>query len=646
MFLNISQIEEALTRLKSIHPFYGIVFLVCKRENLPVGDPIPFPISTKETEFLEQYYKPNRSSEFFYRVFRTSNKEKHWVHWKKYASSTLQSIRTQTVFAKAFIHEPRSDKWGWGMNYLDVLRSNLLQNLPPYRGEKVPLFYLAVWLYREREWAIDATAKDVIDTFIKEFHISELEKENIFEVSVPISLYPNLLFQETMVTWEDLREIIGLPPDAKPEEGAALRFLELREIGPAAIFRYEPADRLNIITGDNSLGKTFILETIWWALTGQWLEYPALPCKNVPKKKPRIAFSISTDGRRSQTFSADYNWDKQKWRAIAKREALPGLVIYARFDGSFAVWDPARTFLADEEGRARKGPAHLFFKRRDIWNGLSTKDEYQREQWLCNGLIRDWVTWQLGGDRYKEYYDALVACLKALSPSGVESLTPGEPMKLSIEDARDFPTLRMPYGDVPVVHASAGVQRIVALAYILVWTWYEHLRNSSVIRRRPQRRLVLMIDEVEAHLHPRWQRIIVPALMEVISELSSSISPQIHMATHSPMIMASAETVFNEQTDDLHHLKLVGHDVVLEELPFIKRGRADLWLMSDVFGLEHARSLPAEQAIEDAKALQLVDSPTPEAVREVNARLVKYLAQDDDFWPRWRYFAKQYGVDG
>jgi hypothetical protein len=179
----------------------------------------------------------------------------------------------------------------------------------------------------------------------------------------------------------------------------------------------------------------------------------------------------------------------------------------------------------------------------------------------------------------------------------------------------------------------------------LVWAWQEHLVSSSIIRREAQRHLVLIVDEVEAHLHPLWQRLIVPAIMKVASELSVAVKPQLHIATHSPLVLASAETVFDERLDNLHHLKLVGGNAVLEELPFIKRGRADLWLVSDVFGLGQARSLPAERAIEEAKALQQATDPPAEKVRDVNSRLIRLLASDDEFWPRWRYFAQQHGVE-
>ena len=134
--------------------------------------------------------------------------------------------------------------------------------------------------------------------------------------------------------------------------------------------------------------------------------------------------------------------------------------------------------------------------------------------------------------------------------------------------------------------------------------------------------------------------------MAAIEELSVGLTPQLHIATHSPMVMASAEPLFNEATDDLHHLKLDGKLVILEELPFIRRGTADKWLMSDVFALPLARSVPGEKAIEAAKALQQLDTNevNSDVVREIHERLVKFLASDDAFWPRWTYFAEQHGV--
>jgi predicted ATPase len=44
-----------------------------------------------------------------------------------------------------------------------------------------------------------------------------------------------------------------------------LESLHLKNVGPAPELRFEPAERLNLITGDNGLGKSFLLDVAWWA---------------------------------------------------------------------------------------------------------------------------------------------------------------------------------------------------------------------------------------------------------------------------------------------------------------------------------------------------------------------------------------------
>ena len=326
--------------------------------------------------------------------------------------------------------------------------------------------------------------KQIVDRLIKEFLITNQEKESLFDVSVP-ALSAEWL-KLSPVTETELLNLIGRPPGSRPEEGAALRLLELHEIGPAKYFSYAPGDRLNIITGDNSLGKTFVLECVWWALTGEWLDQQAYPRRDVSKEAPKIVFSVGTGQKNLKETTIKYNWDRQSWTKPTKREALPGLVVYARYDGSFAIWDPARL------PSSKTNMIRLFMSLNEVWEGLREESNGGKVNWICNGLLLDWVNWQTGGERYADHYKALVACLEGLSPQGVERLNPGDPIRLQ-GTSRDVPTLQMPYGEVPVLRASAGVQRIIALAYVLVWSWYEHVNNSYSIRRPPQKSLVLIV---------------------------------------------------------------------------------------------------------------------------------------------------------
>ena len=51
-----------------------------------------------------------------------------------------------------------------------------------------------------------------------------------------------------------------------------LERLELENVGPAPEMMLNLAPRMNLITGDNGLGKSFLLDVAWWALTRKWPE--------------------------------------------------------------------------------------------------------------------------------------------------------------------------------------------------------------------------------------------------------------------------------------------------------------------------------------------------------------------------------------
>jgi hypothetical protein len=161
--------------------------------------------------------------------------------------------------------------------------------------------------------------------------------------------------------------------------------------------------------------------------------------------------------------------------------------------------------------------------------------------------------------------------------------------------------------------------------------------------------MVILVDEIEAHLHPQWQRAILPAILDVTSVLSAQVEVQFLVVTHSPLVLASVETKFDAGKDKLFHLDIGrpgtgDSEAVLAEKPFCRYGETDRWLRSDIFELRQARSLEAEQAVEDARALQLRGEATRGEVKILSDRLLKVLPADDEFWPRWLYFARQHGV--
>ena len=96
-----------------------------------------------------------------------------------------------------------------------------------------------------------------------------------------------------------------------------LKSLKLRDIGPAPRFRIELSDRLNLFTGDNGLGKTFILDIAWWALTGEWAGPPAWPrpdnvAKSTDHFQPQIEFQlIGKNGRPKPPIISRFDFQRR-----------------------------------------------------------------------------------------------------------------------------------------------------------------------------------------------------------------------------------------------------------------------------------------------------------------------------------------------
>ena len=215
-----------------------------------------------------------------------------------------------------------------------------------------------------------------------------------------------------------------------------------------------------------------------------------------------------------------------------------------------------------------------------------------------------------------------------------------------MNDARDIPTVRMGYGqDVPILYASLGVRRIAALAYMLSWAWREHVIASKQLGQASSSRIVMLFDEIEAHLHPRWQRAIVPALLRVVQTLTDDegASVQLIGATHSPLVLASVEPFFDAAKDAWFDLDLEQHNVFLRKRPFVRHGEVGNWLVSEAFDLKEPRSLEGELAIAAAQAVLDAEKPSVKAIEEADQRLREAGLPDiDPFWVQWDYFKAQH----
>ncbi|CAM3805224.1 hypothetical protein C3Z13_00335 [Avibacterium endocarditidis] len=429
--------------------------------------------------------------------------------------------------------------------------------------------------------------------------------------------------------------------------------LKLKNVGPKDNLELKLGTRLNIFTGDNGLGKSFLLDIIWWALTRTWPNdinseivtgYLAKPRDMAQKKEAKIEFNIIGKTGKPKKYSSTYDARDETWSGRQGRPINPGLVIYTMSDGSFALWDPARNYWKQKGGIdiQERVPAYVYTQK-EIWDGQIIKNSNNKDEQIFEGLVRDWSFWQIGNT---EEFRLLKELLKSLSPEN-ELLEPGELTRIRLDDGRKIPTIKMPYGkEVPLYHLSSGVRRIITLCYFLVYAWQEHRENARLLGEEPTKQIIFLIDEIEAHLHPKWQRQIIPTLLNVMTKLVNGAQTQLITATHSPLIMASLEPIFDPVKDLWVDFDLKDGLVEVKEELFEKFGSINNWLESEAFNLKNSYAFEYEKLIEEAKALissKRKAQPTKDEIESMRKRLSDALSPTDEFLFYWRSICEKKG---
>ena len=476
--------------------------------------------------------------------------------------------------------------------------------------------------------AISSLPKSV-HPFVANHRITLAELEHLFVGDADRS--PTDYFAQNAPTLVHLPHEFESLPHGPEHTFGKIASLRSNSVGPAEEYALEFGKRLTILVGDNGLGKTLLLDLIWWALTGNWVKTTIKPSAfESHSGDPTVSFRVESHSSNAcHTTTMKFDHAMQAWQPSSGYRPVDAVCIYATSDGEMAVSGaPNAPIVQNTTTRHMQ-----VFQSSEVWNGRAT---------MIEGLVRDWANWQQAQDQRQ--FEAFKQVLSLLSSSGLGELRPGKLTRV-LGDPRQMPTISHPYGEVPIIHASAGVRRILMIAYVIIWAWFEHQFVTEHLRVSPTQNLIVLLDELDAHLHPRWQRTILPSILRVGESLEGNPMVQLIITTHSPMVMASMEGEFSSESDALYCLELQSGDVALRRLKFDAQGDISRWLTSQCFGLKHARNIRAECAIEAAKAIQTADSVDPDEIQRAHKELSAILAPDDPFWRRWWYFAKQRGLE-
>lgn len=302
--------------------------------------------------------------------------------------------------------------------------------------------------------------------------------------------------------------------------------------------------QLTVLIGDNASGKTAILDALSYSLSTFFLGIDEYYSKTILKKdihlksytdnmEPQLPVIITAKGaigQREMQWSRDLLRLKGKTRSTEAKE----LVGYAE-----TVQRKVR------ENEDIKLPLFSYYGTGRLWKEKNQKINLKGKSSRLDGyrdcletishskIFSGWIkTREISSLQKKHEEDTLLAAVKSAIVSFLESTE-----KVYYDVLED--TLMMEKNEngiittLPWTVLSDGYRNIIALIADLAYrcvTLNPHLKAKAVSETEG----VVLIDELDLHLHPKWQKKIISDLKKTFPNL------QFIVTTHSPFIVQSA----------------------------------------------------------------------------------------------------------
>ncbi len=207
--------------------------------------------------------------------------------------------------------------------------------------------------------------------------------------------------------------------------------------------------------------------------------------------------------------------------------------------------------------------------------------------------------------RAKEDLIKVKALLVALLPTveNEECVEIMGPSTITNFNERGSVKIKMPTGTVALSSLSMGYTTMLAWAVDLAIRMLEKFPESDAPLEEAA---VVIIDEIDLHLHPKWQR-------GIRKQLTSHFpNTQFICTAHSPLMAQSSEE------ENIAVLKLDNDEVHIINNQYLNKGwRVDQILTSDLFGITSARSREIEALINERRRILDKQKKTKQDLRKL-----------------------------
>ena len=321
--------------------------------------------------------------------------------------------------------------------------------------------------------------------------------------------------------------------------------LHFTNLGPFDDIEFEFDEQVNILTGPNNSGKTTTLLVL-----AELLVYPfGVPSKL--RRSPDCTWEMqirTEDG--VETKSGSFPCTASEMIDLYKRIGYTCFVPAQRAHSDYRSPGPTSSHSAQTLARSMAGQAIETMPeilsvadpdmiRRSIFEEARflPPELRNRQRLLLSGasVVSDNAFIQkmidLDYAAYRRNQANIRSAIESIA-SVASEITEGFPITF-IEIAEDsqglYPIFDTPYGILPFDTLSQGTQSIIHSIARLVLGYAEYYDFPANYEDKPG---VIIIDEIDAHLHPAWQRRFIPALTNQFPKL------QIFGSTHSPLMLA------------------------------------------------------------------------------------------------------------
>ncbi|MCP4352062.1 MAG: AAA family ATPase [Desulfobacterales bacterium] len=362
--------------------------------------------------------------------------------------------------------------------------------------------------------------------------------------------------------------------------------------------------RWTVILGDNGTGKTTLLKclaglepvktNIKSSETSEYISDKAVIPRGVLLDKDIMHFGRykidNFNVETSKLYSGLIN---------SKGSYIKGCCFGSKTDASGSDFERYRNLIVYAYGASRRPGSGFLSETQSPGNSASLffddANLINAEEWL---LQSDFAV--KSAEENKFYFENRFYKIKEMLISLLPDVEDIRVKPITKEQKKPAIEVKTPYGWVGIKDLSLGYQTLVAWMVDLGNRLSERYPESDNPLAEPA---VVLVDEIDLHLHPKWQRTLIRHLTEIFKET------QFIVTAHSPLIVQSVQNA-NIVLLRREHNQVVIHNNKDREI--IKGWRLDQIVTSDLFDLPSARSSEYDELLKERETILAKPDLTPD----------------------------------